>query len=121
MMKMVPWHIRIRINFRGKNSLCVKFSLRLIFVRQATWLFFVTLITRHRQIFVCFVGQAIYIYTHENFYRLRYILVFDMTPPMTFDTCMNACIHTCMHTCIHTHIIFIYMLQKQKTWVFLLW
>ena len=50
--------------FFDKNIPGVKFLLHLIFVIQATWLFFVALITHHRQIFVCliFVDQA----THEN-------------------------------------------------------
>ena len=42
----------------------VTFLLCLVFVDQATWLFFVALITHPRQIFLCliFIGQT----THEN-------------------------------------------------------
>ena len=60
------WHWKpmycIRKNFCGKNISCVKFSLRLIFVGQITWQFFVALITHRRQIFMCliFVGQNLY-------------------------------------------------------------
>ena len=68
-MLLVPYGEK---NFLGKFFLWVKFLLRLIFVGQATWLLFVPLNARCRQVFVCliFMDQATHKnVSHKNFYQ----------------------------------------------------
>ena len=70
------WDIYLPYTVYGEISVvkiifCVKFSLHLIFVGQATWLLFIALITSRRQIFVCLilVCQAV----HENCLSRKFI------------------------------------------------
>ena len=66
---MYTYYYRIGKNFCGKNISCVKFLLHLIFVCQATELFFVVPITHFRQVLVrlIFVGSWKLV-SHKNFF-----------------------------------------------------